>query len=144
MGREFPLAGLLRLRRLQQDSAAGTLAAANAELRRTAEARKEAYGSLAETPLEAADAATLNAIAAARASSRSMLADLLAAEELKGAAVNTAQAEFQAARARSVGLEKLETKHSDAVAVEDLRTEQNILDELAGTAWHRRQKEAST
>ncbi|MGW9403956.1 flagellar FliJ family protein [Arthrobacter sp. NPDC055585] len=143
MGRDFPLAGLLRLRRLQQDSAAGSLAAANAALRRSTEARSEAYDSLAATPLEAADAATLNAIAAARASSRSMLADLLAAEELKGAAVNTAQAEFQAARARSVGLEKLETKHSDAVAVQDLRTEQNVLDELAGTAWHRRQKEAS-
>lgn len=144
MGRDFPLAGLLRLRRLQQDSAAGTLAAANADLRRAAEARIEAYGSLAATPLEAADAATLNAIAAARASSRSMLADLLASEQLKNAAVNTAQAEFQAARARSVGLEKLEAKHSDAVAVEDLRTEQNVLDELAGTAWHRRQKEASS
>ncbi|GAA1357673.1 hypothetical protein GCM10009636_29160 [Arthrobacter koreensis] len=144
MGRDFPLAGLLRLRRLQQDSAAGTLAAANADLRRAAEARIEAYGSLAATPLEAADAATLNAIAAARASSRSMLADLLASEQLKDAAANTAQAEFQAARARSVGLEKLEAKHSDAVAVEDLRTEQNVLDELAGTAWHRRQKEASS
>ncbi|WP_091608083.1 flagellar FliJ family protein [Arthrobacter koreensis] len=144
MGRDFPLAGLLRLRRLQQDSAAGTLAAANADLRRAAEARIEAYGSLAATPLEAADAATLNAIAAARASSRSMLADLLASEQLKDAAVNTAQAEFQAARARSVGLEKLEAKHSDAVAVEDLRTEQNVLDELAGTAWHRRQKETSS
>lgn len=144
MRRDFPLAGLLRLRRLQQDSAAGTLAAANADLRRAAEARIEAYGSLAATPLEAADAATLNAIAAARASSRSMLADLLASEQLKDAAVNTAQAEFQAARARSVGLEKLEAKHSDAVAVEDLRTEQNVLDELAGTAWHRRQKEASS
>ncbi|MFW0771133.1 flagellar FliJ family protein [Arthrobacter koreensis] len=144
MGRDFPLAGLLRLRRLQQDSAAGTLAAANADLRRAAEARIEAYGSLAATPLEAADAATLNAIAAARASSRSMLADLLASEQLKDAAVNTAQAEFQAARARSVGLEKLQAKHSDAVAVEDLRTEQNVLDELAGTAWHRRQKEASS
>ncbi|MFJ2662268.1 flagellar FliJ family protein [Arthrobacter koreensis] len=144
MRRDFPLAGLLRLRRLQQDSAAGTLAAANADLRRAAEARIEAYGSLAATPLEAADAATLNAIAAARASSRSMLADLLASEQLKDAAANTAQAEFQAARARSVGLEKLEAKHSDAVAVEDLRTEQNVLDELAGTAWHRRQKEASS
>ena len=110
MGRDFPLAGLLRLRRLQQDSAAGTLAAANADLRRAAEARIEAYGSLAATPLEAADAATLNAIAAARATSRSMLADLLASEQLKDAAVNTAQAEFQAARARSVGLEKLEAK----------------------------------
>ncbi|WP_404321181.1 flagellar FliJ family protein [Arthrobacter luteolus] len=142
MGRDFPLAGLLRLRRLQQDSAAGNLAAANAALRRSSEARSEAYDSLAATPLQAADAATLTAIAAARASSRSMLADLLAAEALEGAAVNSAQAEFQAARARSVGLEKLETKHSDAVAVEDLRTEQNILDELAGTAWHRRQKEA--
>ncbi|MBD8044724.1 flagellar FliJ family protein [Arthrobacter sp. Sa2BUA2] len=143
MGRDFPLAGLLRLRRLQQDSAAGSLAAANAKLRQSSDARSEAYDALAATPLEAADAATLHAIAAVRASSRSMLADLLAAEALDNTAVHTAQAEFHAARARSVGLEKLETKHSDALAVEDLRTEQAVLDELAGTAWHRRQKEAN-
>ncbi|WP_312180783.1 flagellar FliJ family protein [Arthrobacter sp.] len=142
MGRDFPLAGLLRLRRLQQDSAAGSLAAANAKLRQSAEARSGAYESLAASPLEAADAATLHAIAAARASSRSMLADLLATEAVDNAAVNTAQAEFHAARARSVGLEKLENKHSDALAAEDLRAEQTILDELAGTTWHRRQKEA--
>lgn len=142
MARDFPLAGLLRLRRLQQDSAAGSLAAANAKLRRSTEARSDAYDSLAASPVEAADAATLHAIAAARASSRSMLADLLAAESLDNAAANTAQAEFHAARARSVGLEKLEAKHADTLAAEDLRTEQTVLDELAGTTWHRRQKEA--
>ena len=64
MGRDFPLAGLLRLRRLQQDSAAGSLAAANAKLRQSEQARTEAYDSLAASPLEAADAATLHAIAA--------------------------------------------------------------------------------
>ncbi|MFZ3453271.1 flagellar export protein FliJ [Arthrobacter sp. 7Tela_A1] len=142
MGRDFPLAGLLRLRRLQQDSAAGELAAANAKLRRTSAARSEAYDSLAATPLEAADPATLNAIAAARASSRSLLADLLSAEALDSAAASNAQTEFHAARARSVGLEKLEDKHAEALAVEDLHAEQTVLDELAGTTWHRRQKEA--
>lgn len=144
MGRDFPLAGLLRLRQLQQDSAAGKLAVANSQLRATAAARDDAYLTLAESPLQAADAGTLNAIAAARASSRSMLADLLAVEALQGAALNSAQSEFQSARARSMGLEKLETQHATVVAAEDLRAEQTVLDELAGTTWHRRQKEPLT
>ncbi|MCQ1988072.1 flagellar FliJ family protein [Arthrobacter sp. zg-Y844] len=143
MSRAFPLAGLLRLRQLQQDRAAGELAAANVRMREIREARAEAYNSLETSHSEAVDAATMNAIAAARASSRSMLADLNALDTRHAAEVETARAEFSSARARSVGLEKLEGKFAEAEAAEDLRTEQTILDELAGSAWHRRQKEAN-
>ncbi|MCC3273711.1 flagellar FliJ family protein [Arthrobacter zhangbolii] len=144
MSRAFPLAGLLRLRQLQQDRAAGELSAANARNREARQARVEAYASLETSNTDAVDAATMNAIAAARASSRSMLADLNALGAQRTAEVETARAEFSAARARSVGLEKLQGKHAEAEAAENLRAEQTILDELAGTAWHRRQKEANS
>ena len=143
MSRNFPLAGLLRLRQLQQERAAGELAAANAREKETRQARVEAYSALESTNSQAMDAVTLNAIAAARASSRSMLADLQALGTRRTAEVEAARAEFSAARARSVGLEKLEGKYAAAEAAEDLRAEQTILDELAGSAWHRRQKEAN-
>lgn len=143
MARTFPLAGLLRLRQLQQDRAAGELAAANAREQETRQARAEAYDALEHSNSQAMDAVTMNAIAAARASSRSMLADLNALGTRRTAEVEAARAEFSAARARSVGLEKLEGKYAAAEAAEDLRTEQTILDELAGSAWHRRQKEAN-
>ena len=143
MARPFPLAGLLRLRQLQQDQAAGELAAANAREQETRQARAAAYDALEHSNSQAVDAVTMNAIAAARASSRSMLADLNALGTRRTAEVEAARAEFSAARARSVGLEKLEGKYAAAEAAEDLHTEQTILDELAGSAWHRRQKEAN-
>ncbi len=143
MARTFPLAGLLRLRQLQQERAAGELAAANARDKDARRARSEAYAALEASAVDAVDASTLHAIAAARASSRSMLADLEALGARRTAEVEAARNEFSAARARSVGLEKLEGKYAEAEAAEDLRTEQTILDELAGTAWHRRQKEAN-
>ncbi|MDK1328773.1 flagellar FliJ family protein [Arthrobacter sp. zg-Y1143] len=143
MPRTFPLAGLLRLRQMQQERAAGALAAANVREKETVQARTEAYSALESSNSQAMDSATLIAIAAARASSRSMLADLNALGTRRTAEVEAARAEFSAARARSVGLEKLEGKYAAAEAAEDLRTEQNILDELAGSAWHRRQKEAN-
>ena len=143
MARTFPLAGLLRLRQLQQERAAGDLAAANARDQETRQARAEAYETLENSSSLPVDAATMHAIAAARASSRSMLADLNALGARRTTDVEAARAEFSAARARSVGLEKLEGKFAEAEAAEDLRTEQTILDELAGSAWHRRQKEAN-
>ncbi|KAD3456118.1 hypothetical protein GD627_15640 [Arthrobacter yangruifuii] len=144
MPRAFPLAGLLRLRQLQQEKAAGELAAANLRMRETREARAGMYNALETSFSEPVDATTMNAIAAARSSSRSMLADLFALDTRYAAELETARTGFTAARARSVGLEKLEGKFAEAEAAEDLRAEQTILDELAGTVWHRRQKEANT
>ncbi|WAP51668.1 flagellar FliJ family protein [Arthrobacter sp. ATA002] len=142
MNRTFPLAGLLRLRRLQEEAAAGKLAAANARVRETSAEHAGVYQALTESPLAATDSATLHAVSAARASSRAMLADLAALGSRHAAEAAAAQAAFSAARAESVGLEKLEARHAGVVAAEDLRAEQTVLDELAGTAWQRRQKEA--
>lgn len=144
MTRAFPLAGLLRLRRLQEEAAAGKLAAANARIRATSEVQAGAYLALTETSTAATDSATLHAVAAARASSRAMLADLAALGTRQAGEAAAAQAAFSSARADSVGLEKLEARHAGEIAAEDQRTEQTVLDELAGTAWQRRQKEASS
>lgn len=42
-----------------------------------------------------------------------------------------AQQDYTAARRAAVGLEKLEGKHTEQQAAEELRTEQNALDEIA-------------
>lgn len=143
MTRAFPLAGLLRLRRLQEEAAAAKLAAANAQVQETSHVQAQAYQVLAQSPLAATDSATMCAIAAARASSRAMLADLAALGIRRTADADTAQAAFYSARADSVSLEKLEARHVLEAAAEDLRAEQTVLDELAGNAWQRRQKEAN-
>jgi len=137
MNRQFPLAGLLRLRQLQQDQAATGMARANSrseEMRgRRAAARKD-LGTSAET---AVSSASLMAIAAARASSQSMLADLDALAAAAEADLEEAHAEYTQARRMAVGLEKLELRHGVELAAADLHAEQGVLDEIAATSWHR-------
>jgi flagellar FliJ protein len=138
MKRDFALAGLLRLRHLQQDAAAGDLAAANALLNSNEARRAAASAALTVLPSEATGAASLAAIAAARTSAQSMLADLDALGREYRQTAESAHAAFAAKRAESVGLEKLEGRHGLFIAAEDLRAEQTVLDEIASTGWHRR------
>ena len=137
MARAFALAGLLRLRQIEKEHAASDLAAANALRRDAGERQARAIAALHAVPAEATDASTLFAMAAARASSRSMLADLtaLAAEAEAQAAV--AQEAFTEAKKRAVGLEKLETRHRAEVVAGDLSAEQAAIDEIATGAWQR-------
>jgi flagellar protein FliJ len=44
---------------------------------------------------------------------------------------------FDAARSRAIGLEKLEVRHVEALAADDIHKEQTVLDEIASGAWHR-------
>jgi flagellar protein FliJ len=90
---------------------------------------------------EVANMAALHAVAAARSSSRSMLADLDAVAAERRTEVEHAQSAFDTARARAIGLEKLEGKHGAAQAAEDVHTEQTLLDEIASEAWHRNHEE---
>jgi flagellar FliJ protein len=66
-----------------------------------------------------------------------MLAEMDALGNNYQTAVGEAQAAYDASRAESVSLEKLEGRHGAVVAAEDLHAEQTILDEVASTAWHR-------
>jgi flagellar FliJ protein len=138
MSRAFSLAGLLRLRHLQQDQAAGDLAEANARSRAVAARIEEARGALDNLPNDPAGADTFYAIVAARASSRSMLAELAGLGTAAERAATTAQFDYDARKAASVSLEKLELRHGVAVAEADLQNEQAVIDEIASTGWHRR------
>ncbi|KTR50853.1 MULTISPECIES: hypothetical protein [Curtobacterium] len=133
MARRFPLAGLLRLRHAEQDRAAAALAAANERLRDAADARIAARRNLAdrEQTQPVTDAATLSALAAARASTRGMLEELDAVARTRRAEADGAQAAYAAARRAALGLEKLEGHHDREQAAADLRAEQHALDEIA-------------
>jgi flagellar FliJ protein len=137
MNRQFSLAGLLRLRQIQQDQAASGLASARSRSSsaraREASARRE----LAAGDAPISSSASLRAVAAARSASHSMLADLQNLSRLADTEEAAARAEFVAARTRSVGLEKLQARHTAEVHTADLRSEQSALDEIASTVWHR-------
>ena len=134
MAPKFRLAGLLRLRHAQQDQAAAGLASANDRLRDAADARIAARRTLEDQSTDVQDAATLSAVAAARASTRGMLSELDAVTTARREEAAAAQAAYNAARRAAIGLEKLEEKHDVRARAEDLRAEQIVLDEIAGRA----------
>ncbi|RKR75565.1 flagellar FliJ family protein [Frondihabitans australicus] len=136
MARAFSLAGLLRVRHAQQQKAMAELSLANQRVRDVAE-RRAAATRILESAVGSkdvvTDAATLTAIAAARASTRGMLAELDAMASAHEAAASDAQTAYNEARARSIALEKLEERHGVAAAAEELRVEQIALDEIANS-----------
>lgn len=143
MPRRFNLAGLLRLRHMQEDSAAAALAAANGRMSRGSSRSSAVRAALGESETEVSTAAGMAAMAASRASSVSMLADLRIMTQLDAEAVQQAEADFMAARAKSKGLEKLHEKHQDNVAADDLAAEQIAVDEIASGTWHRKNAEVT-
>jgi flagellar protein FliJ len=136
MARAFPLAGLLRLRHLEEDQAASHLAAANSRLEESSVRRDRARTALGGSSTEATSVESLYAVAAARASTRGMLADLDALGRRHESAQEEAQTLFDAARAQSMRMEKLARRHQDSVAADELHDEQIIIDEIAATSWH--------
>ncbi|TAM68381.1 MAG: hypothetical protein EPN48_10210 [Microbacteriaceae bacterium] len=135
MSRTFSLAGLLRLRHAEQELAGADLARANARVRdneRTEQRARRALIEFGGANLGSAGTENLRAVAASRLASAVMLHELAAVQ--KSSAVEQAEAEaaFTVARVKSVGLEKLETRHREAVAKDELRAEQVALDEFAG------------
>jgi len=131
MARTFRLAGLLRLRQVQEEQAASDLAAANARSRENAARQNRARAALGGVGAEATSSNVLYAIAAARSSSRSMLAELEAVDVHNRADVADAAAAYAAARARSLGLEKLEQRHIETRDADDLAAQQAVVDEIA-------------
>lgn len=131
MAREFPLAGLLRLRRLQEDTAASELAGANRRVKDGRVVQSRARHALEGFTEQPTDVTTLRAIASARASTSAMLGELTAAVELHEADAEAAASVFYDARAKTVSLEKLDARHTVIAAAEDLRAEQIVIDEIA-------------
>ncbi len=137
MARMFPLAGLLRLRQVQEERAASELEVANARAREISARQSRVRGILGSSSVEAASSTVLYAVAAARASSRSMLAELDALGHEHKPVLDQANETFAEARARSIGLEKLAGRHQIKQTEEELRAEQAAIDEMASTGWHR-------
>lgn len=143
MSRQFTLAGLLRLRHMQEDQAASDLAAANRRHSASSGRRAAARTELGASDAEVSTAAGLQGMAAARASSQSMLSDLQVMTQMDAETVKGAQEAFTAARMNSKGLEKLQEKHAAAVTVEELAAEQVAVDEIASGSWHRERAESA-
>lgn len=138
MARMFPLAGLLRLRQIQEEQAASDLAVANARSREIAARQNRTRDALGTSTADASSSTALYAVAAARASSRSMLAELEALECEHKPVIDSANEMFTEARARSIGLEKLSGRHQQKQTEEELHAEQTAIDEMASIGWHRK------
>lgn len=127
----FGLAGLLRVRRLRESMTAGELHTANQSLT-SGNRRMEALmrrASSAEEPIH--DASTLLAVAAGRASARSMLSEhqaYMATVQQQVAAAGSAHTE---AKREVKVVEKLEERHTLKLQAEQLAAEQRIIDEAA-------------
>lgn len=131
--KQFTLAGLLRLRKTQEDAAAGDLARANRRLRENEQIDRHARLALASYGDEATSTEQLRAIAASRLATSVTLAELRITRDALDQERGEAQQTYTIARTRSVTLEKLEERHRERMFAEELRAEQNALDELANT-----------
>ena len=131
MAAPFSLAALLRLRRLQQDSAAGEVSTARARAADVASRRRYAENSLANMMTPGGSAETLRWTAASRAASSSTLGDLSVLESEWERRMVEARARLAESRAQTIALEKLEERHNDAEQKEALREEQGVLDEIS-------------
>jgi flagellar FliJ protein len=135
MSNSFTLAGLLRLRKLQEDQAAAALSGARGRAEEVRSRGRRLRGTLDANSAEAHSVDHLLAIAAARASTSSMLLELEALGRATADEEARALADHQETRRRALTLEKLEARHEAAEAVERGIEEQRMLDELAIRAW---------
>ena len=127
----FSLSGLLRVRGAQERMAAEELSRASSDRRRAEGAVRAGAASLSEISSQVDDAATLLAMAAARAAGRSALGDLQTLAELSRAAESEAKTAHVEARRELKGLERLETAHRAEERREEQAAEQAALDEIA-------------
>jgi flagellar FliJ protein len=134
----FSLAGILRLRSLQETLAAADLAAARRDLDGVRARRTQVGAELAGTSVSAAGTAALAAIAAARASAQAMLSDLVALESMAARKADEAAVNHRQARTKAHTIERLRERFDVRERREDLRREQSALDEIAVTRAARR------
>lgn len=134
MSRLFSLGGLLRVRGIQEREAAARLSRAVVDANQTEARDRHLRAALAGTGSDAVDVRSLAALAAARVTSRSMLADLQSLAGMQQAEVDDARAAHAEARRAQRGLERLAQAHDLRVRQADLRAEQAQLDEIASRA----------
>lgn len=124
----FRLAGLLRLRRLEEERAAAALAQANAE-RSAAHRRRDAQVErISQSTLDEQD---FTIAVAGRAALFGMYAESTAYLALAVERAEQAGVEWSGARTAVRMIDKLAERHAAAEQTEELRAEQLLLDETA-------------
>jgi flagellar export protein FliJ len=131
MNRSFSLAGLLRVRSIQERQAAQELSRAVVDANQTRVRDRHLRAALAATESDAVDVRSLAALAASRVAGRSMLAELGALTALQQQAVQDAKTVHDGVRREVRGLDRLAEAHAVRVRAEELRAEQHELDEIA-------------
>jgi flagellar FliJ protein len=131
MSRAFPLAGLLRVRTLQERAAAERLSRAALEHAHTEARDRQLRASLTASMDGPDDVRTLAALAASRVAARSLLSELHTLRDAQAAAVATARAEHASARVDEHGLSRLAEAHERRERARTMREEQATLDEIA-------------
>ena len=130
MTRSFSLAGLLRVREIQERAAAQRLSRAVIDARHTEARDRSLRAHLAGAGSEAVDVRSLAALAAARVAGRTLLADLTTLSELQEQAVDEARTEHAHARRAMRGLDRLAQAHAVQARRAELHAEQAELDEI--------------
>lgn len=130
MTRSFSLAGLLRVREIQERAAAQRLSRAVIDARHTEARDRSLRAHLAGAGSEAVDVRSLAALAAARVAGRTLLTDLTVLSDLQEQAVDQARTEHAEARRAMRGLDRLAQAHAVQVRAAELHAEQSELDEI--------------
>lgn len=131
MKRGFPLAGLLRIRGIQQRTAAAHLSRAAMEQQRTETRDRQVRAALTASADTPGDVRTLAALAASRVAARSLLTDLDSLRRAQRDEVDAARTRLTEARRAEQGIERLgEAFHERERARRDA-AEQAVLDEIA-------------
>lgn len=131
MTRSFSLAGLLRVRAIQERAAAQELSRAVIDANQTRTRDRHLRAALAATESDAVDVRSLAAMAAARVAGRSMLADLQTLAAQQQQRVDEAKSHHDGTRREVRGLDRLAAAHEMRIRAEELRAEQIELDEIA-------------
>lgn len=137
----FNLGGLLRVRELQEQQAAAKLAEANRSLGAADARRSRTRAALTGVGADAADAAALSALVAARTSGHVLLGELASLHDRIAQDAASARDVYTAARVNSLSLEKLQTRHVATETALELRAEQSAIDEIAVQGWRAAQEE---
>lgn len=128
----FGLAALLKLRRLGEERAAYDMVRSRSRAAELAHERHQLLDQLSDHGHDARDVRGIAAIAAARASTSGMLADLEALAAAQRQLVAQAEEAHRIARREVRTVEKLEERYDEEQRAEELRAEQTALDEIAG------------
>lgn len=129
--RLFPLAGLLRVRKLSESAAAGELSSANGRLNQGSHRLDNLMRRASEADEPIHDASTLLAVAAGRSATNSALTEHLAHMDELRSAVDVAEKHYADSKRDVKIVQKLKERHDVSVEKADLASEQKIIDEAA-------------